>query len=83
MDGQMKKWINKSPPVLQDFLSAMEYHSDADYNLRWVGVVVAVVVVDFVHTYKNGLTFERFDQFASYLEGSCTRISRSAAYAYD
>ena len=27
------------------FLSATEYHSDADYNLRRVGVVVAVVVV--------------------------------------
>ena len=28
------------------FLSATEYHSDADYNLRRVGVVVVVVVVD-------------------------------------
>ena len=27
------------------FLSATEYHSDADYNSRRVGVVVVVVVV--------------------------------------
>ena len=52
----------------------MEYHSDADYNSRRVGVVV--------HNFKNGLTFERFDQFASYLEGSCTRVSRFASYVY-
>ena len=65
------------------FLSATDYHSDADYNSRRVGVVIVVVVVVVVHTYKNGLTFERFDQFASYLEGSCTRVSRSAAYAYE
>ena len=32
------------------FLSATEYHSDADYNSRRVGVVVVVVV----HTFKNG-----------------------------
>ena len=50
------------------FLSATEYHSDADYNSRWVGVVVVVVVVVVVHTFKNGLTFERLDRFASYLE---------------
>ena len=64
------------------FLSATEYHSDADYNSRRVGVVVVVVVVVVVHTFKNGLTFERLDRFASYLEGSCTRVSRFAAYAY-
>ena len=63
-------------------MSATEYHSDADYNSRRVGVVVVVVVVVVVHTFKNGLTFERLDQFASYLEGSCTRVSRFAAYAY-
>ena len=33
------------------FLSAKEYHSDADYNSRWVGVVVVVVVVIIL---KNG-----------------------------
>ena len=49
-------------------LSATEYHSDADYNSRRVGVVGVIVVV--VHTYKNGLTFERLYRFASYLEGS-------------
>ena len=59
------------------FLSAMEYHSDANYNSRRVDVVVVVV-----HTFKNGLTFERLDRFASYLEGSCIRVSRFAAYAY-
>ena len=51
-----------------DFLSATEYHSDAVYNSRRVGVVVVVVAV--VHTFRNGLTFEHLDQFASYLEGS-------------
>ena len=61
------------------FLFATEYHSDADYNSRRVGVVVVVVVV---HNFKNGLTFERLDRFASYLEGSCTRVSRFASYAY-
>ena len=60
------------------FLSATEYHSGADYNSRRVGVVVVVVV----HTFKNGLTFERLDRFASYLEGSCIRVNRFAAYAY-
>ena len=63
------------------FLSATEYHSDADYNSRRVGVVVVVVVVVVVHTFKNGLTFERLDRFASYLEGSYTRVSRFASYA--
>ena len=56
----------------------MEYHSDADINSRRVGVVVVVVV----HTFENELTFERLDRFASYLEGSCTRVGRSAAYTY-
>ena len=51
------------------FLSATEYSSDGDYDLRRVGVVVVVVVV-VVHTFNNGLTFERLDGFASYLEGS-------------
>ena len=45
-------------------LSATEYHSDADYNSRRVGVVIVV------HTFKNGLIFECLDQFASYFEGS-------------
>ena len=35
------------------FLSATEYHSDADYNLRRLGVVVVVVVV-VVSILKNG-----------------------------
>ena len=61
-------------------MSATEYHSDADYNLRRVGVVVVVVVV--VHTFKNGITFERLDQFASYLEESYTRVSRFTSYVY-
>ena len=64
------------PSLTQSFLSATEYHSDADYNLRRVGVVVVVV-----HNFKNGLTFERLDRFASYLEGSYTRVSRFASYA--
>ena len=63
------------------FLFVTDYHSEVDHNLRLVGVVIAIVVVT-VHTYKNGLTFERFDQFASYLEGSCTRVSRFTSYAY-
>ena len=57
---------------LELFLSVTEYHSDADYNSRRVGVVVVVVivvvvvvVVVVVHTFKNGLTFERLDRFAS------------------
>ena len=62
------------------FLSATEYHSDADYNSRRVGVVVVVVVV-VVHTFKIGLTFERLDRFASYLEGSFTRVSRFTSYS--
>ena len=63
----------------REFLSATEYHSDADYNSRWVGVVVVVVVVDY--NFKNGLTFERLDRFASYLGGSCTGVRRFRAYA--
>ena len=62
------------------FLSATEYHSDVDYNSRRMGVVV-VVIVFVVHTFKNGLIFERPDRFASYLEEGCTWVSRSAAYA--
>ena len=58
------------------FLSATEYHSDADYNSRRVGVVVVV------HTFKNGLTFERLYRLASYLEESCTRVNRFLAYVY-
>ena len=61
------------------FLSATEYHSDADYDSRQVGVVVVVVVV---HTFKNGLTFECLDQLALYLEGSCIMVSRFTSYAY-
>ena len=64
----------------ESFLSASEYHSDADYNSRRAGVVIVVVVV--YHTFKNELTFERLDGFASYLVGSCIRVSRFAAYAY-
>ena len=63
------------------FLSATEYHSNVDYNLRRVGVVVVIVVI-VVHIFKNGLTFERLYRFASYLEGSCIRVSRFASYAY-
>ena len=37
------------------FLSATEYHSDADYISRRVGVVVVVVVV-VVHKLLNALT---------------------------
>ena len=72
----------KRPPFLagSDLLSATEYHSDADYNSTRVGVVVVVVVVDY--NFKNGLTFERLNRFASSLEGSCTRVSRFASYAY-
>ena len=64
------------------FLSATEYHSDADYNSRRVGVVVVVVVVVVVyHNFKNGPTFECLDRFASYLGGSCTGVRRFRAYA--
>ena len=78
MDGWINGWIEEWQMYIT-FLSATEYHSDADYNSRRVGVVVVVVVV---HTFKNGLTFERLDRFASYLEGSCTRVSRFTSYAY-
>ena len=43
------------------FLSATEYHSDADYNSRRVGVVVVVVVV--VSFFKKWITFLCFDRF--------------------
>ena len=33
------------PGVLELFLSVTEYHSDADYKSRWVGIVV--IVMDF------------------------------------
>ena len=52
-----------------------------DYILRRVGVIV-VAVVAVVHAFKNRLTLERLDRFASYLEGSCTSVSHFAAYAY-
>ena len=42
------------------FLSATEYHSDADYNSRRVGVVVVVVVVT---DFKKWITFLCFDRF--------------------
>ena len=48
------------------FLSATEYHSDADYNSRQVGVVVVVVVVvvvAVVNHFKKWITFLSFDQF--------------------
>ena len=50
----------------KSFLSATEYHSDADYNSRRVGVVVAVVVV-VVRDFKKWITFLCFDRFGSYL----------------
>ena len=56
------------------------HHAKAEYNSWQVGVVDIVVVV---HTLKNRLTLERLNQYALYLEGSCTRVSRSAAYAYE
>ena len=44
--------------VFCHFLSATEYHSDADYNSRRVGVVVVVVVVVVVIThFKIWITF--------------------------
>ena len=76
-----KRKADRKATNYKKFLSATEYHSDADYNSRRVGVVVVVVVV-VVYNFKNGLTFERLDRFASYLEGSCTRVSRFASYAY-
>ena len=51
------------------FLSATEYHSDADYNSSRVGVVVVVIVV-VVTDFKKWITFLCFDQFGSYLVGS-------------
>ena len=39
------------------FLSATEYHSDADYKSRRVGVVVVVVVVVVVRDFKKWITF--------------------------
>ena len=57
-----------------------KFHTEVPCNSRRVGVVVIVVVV--VHTFKNGLTFERLDRFTSYLEGSCIRVSRFTSYAY-
>ena len=41
------------------FLAATEYHSDADYNSRRVGVVIVI------HTFEIGLIFESLNQFAS------------------
>ena len=37
------------------FSCATEYHSDADYNSRQVGVVVVV------RNFKNGFIFKHFD----------------------
>ena len=59
------------------FLSATEYHSDADYNSRQVGVVVVVVVVT---DFEKWITFLCFNQFGSYLVGSCTRVRRFTSY---
>ena len=52
------------PASLVLFLSATEYYSNLDYNLRRVGVVVVVVVV-VVHTFENEPTSKRLDQFAA------------------
>ena len=59
------------------FLSATEYHSDADYNSRRVGVVVVVVVIT---DFKKWITFLCFDRFGLYLVGSCTRVRRFTSY---
>ena len=45
--------------LLNQFLSTMEYHSDADYNSRRVGVVVVVLVV--VTDFKKWITFLCFN----------------------
>ena len=70
----MELVIFKPPPLrtqlLFRFLSATEYHSDADYNSRRVGVVVVdVVVVVVVTDFKKWITFLCFDRFGSYLVG--------------
>ena len=70
----------------ESFLSATEYHSDADYNSRQVGVVVVivivvvVVVVVVVTDFKIWITFLCFDRFGSYLVGSWTRVRRFTSY---
>ena len=69
-------------------MSATEYHSDADYNSRRVGVVVVVVVVIIVVVvlvvvvtdFKKWITFLCFDRFGSYLVGSWTRVRRFTSY---
>ena len=62
----------------------MEYHSNADYNSRRVSVIVVVVVVVIVIVvimdFKKWITFLCFDQFGSYLVGSCTRVRRFTSY---
>ena len=47
MSGRLLKmgYIENALVYHLDFLSATEYHSNADYNLRRLGVVVVVVVV--------------------------------------
>ena len=55
----MKSVVKK---YLSFFLSATEYHSDADYNSSRVGVVVVVVVV-VILDFKKWITFLCFDRF--------------------
>ena len=45
MDGLILNPLTKQKIIYLLFLSAMEYHSDAEYNSSRVGVVVVVVVV--------------------------------------
>ena len=48
--------------LLNQFLSAMEYHSDADYNSRRVGdVVVIAIFVVVVMDFKKWIAFLCFD----------------------
>ena len=46
--------VGPSATGFLNFLYVTEYHSDADYNSRWLGVVVVVVVVVVVSILKNG-----------------------------
>ena len=64
------------------FLFWTEYHYDVDYNSRRVGVVVVVVFVVIVNTFKKWITVLCLCQFGSYLVGGCTRVRRFTFTSY-
>ena len=76
LSADFLKVVCRALESFKTFLSATEYHCDADHNSRQAGVVVVVVI----NIFKKWIILLCLDGFASYLVGSCTRVRRFTSY---